>query len=199
MDGYSRMVQFLKVLLPLAALGLLSTLFLLSRSVDPNATIPFAEKEIEDRMRDQQVTGPFFSGTTAKGEEIVVTATRASPGSGDTPAQAVDLAAEIRLIDGQRIQLRSDMGQVEIDRDMAVFSGNVVIRSSDGIRIETEVLNTSLSGISGHTPGEITGDGPIGEFSAGNMELGEEKPGGPIHILFKNGVKLIYDPKKTER
>ena len=43
MDRYSRMIAFLKVLLPLMALALLSTLFLLSQNTEPMASIPFAE------------------------------------------------------------------------------------------------------------------------------------------------------------
>ena len=58
MDRYSRMVTFLKVLLPLAALALLSTLFLISRGINTKATIPFAAHEIEERMRGQQITAP---------------------------------------------------------------------------------------------------------------------------------------------
>ena len=47
MDRYSRMVAIFKVLLPLAALAILSTLFLLSRTIDPTTTIPFADQDFE--------------------------------------------------------------------------------------------------------------------------------------------------------
>ena len=39
---YSRMIAWLKILLPLAALVLLSTLFLFARPRNPIATLPFA-------------------------------------------------------------------------------------------------------------------------------------------------------------
>ncbi|MEO0504251.1 MAG: hypothetical protein AAFZ14_13070, partial [Pseudomonadota bacterium] len=70
MDRYSRFVAWLKVLLPLAALALLSTLFLLSRNTDPIAAVPFADDELLDRVRDEQITGPFFSGTTTDGDRV---------------------------------------------------------------------------------------------------------------------------------
>ncbi len=69
-DRYTRLISWLKVLFPLAALGLLSTLFLLSRAIDPGQAIPFAEKEVQDRLRDQQITGPFFTGATSEGDEL---------------------------------------------------------------------------------------------------------------------------------
>ena len=54
MDRYSRMIVWLKVLLPLMALALLSTLFLLSRNVDPLASIPFAQAEIDERLKEKK-------------------------------------------------------------------------------------------------------------------------------------------------
>ena len=97
MDSHSRAVAYLKVLLPLAALVLLSTLFMISRGVNTDAVIPFAQKEIEDRMKGQQVTAPFFSGTTMRGDEIMVTAALARPGRTGSAPVASDLSAEFKL------------------------------------------------------------------------------------------------------
>ncbi len=199
MDLRSRSVAFFKVMLPLAALAILSTLFLLSRSVDPTASIPFAEQEMADRMRDQQVTAPFFSGTNAKGDEIMVTASLARPGGAGAPAVATNLAANITMADGVRITLTSNTGSVAVDKDLATFAGNVIITSTAGFVVRTEVLNSTLSGISADSPGNIRGTGPIGDFTAGQMQMSTKTEGGPIHMVFKNRVKLIYDPKKHER
>lgn len=199
MDLYSRMVALFKVLLPLAALAILSTVFLLSRSVDPTATIPFAEKEMADRMRDQQVTAPYFSGTTSKGDEIMVTASIARPGGPNSPAEATDLSAQITMADGVRLTLRSDTGSVAVDKDIATFQGNVIITTTTGYVVLTDTLHSALSGITANTPGEIEGSGPLGDFTAGNMQIDTKTEGGPVHMLFKNGVKLIYDPKRSER
>lgn len=199
MDLRSRMVALFKVLLPLAALGILSTLFMLSRGNDPTARIPFAEREMVERMRDQQVTAPYFSGTTAKGDEIIVTASMVRPERAGDPAEATDLDAKITTVDGVRFTLTSDTGSVAMDKNLATFSGSVEITSSSGFVVQTELLHTALDSISGNTPGTVTGTGPIGDFSAGQMQISEESDGGPLHMLFKNGVKLIYDPKNSER
>jgi len=196
-DFYSRMVAFLKVLLPLAALGILSTLFLLSRSIDPTATIPFAEDEMTDRMRGQQVTAPFFYGTTANGDDITVTASLALPGGPDVPAVAKDLVARITMADGTLFVLNADSGTVAIDQDMATFVGNVRIETSSGFALTTELLNTALSGVSGDSPGKIDGFGPLGTFSADQMHFSAKNQGGPVHMVFKNRVKLVYDPTKV--
>jgi len=193
------MVALFKVLLPLAALAILSTLFLLSRSNDPTAKIPFAENEIADRLRDQQVTAPFFSGTTPEGDEIVVSAALARPGSADTPAQATSLSARLSMTDGVEITLTSDTGSLALDNNTATFIGNVEITSSNGFVVNTETLHTALNAVAGNTPGTVSGTSPLGDFTAGRMTLTEIIAGGPLHMVFNDGVKLIYDPKTRER
>lgn len=194
MDRYSRMVAFFKVLLPLAALAILATLFLLSRGVNFEAAIPFAEHEIADRLRDQQVTGPFFSGTTANGDEIMVNATVARPGGQGRPAEATDVSAQLRTADGAGMTLDSDLVQVLANEDMASFTGDVRIVTSTGIDVRTDRLDTALSGLSGTAPGLITGTSPFGDINAGRMEFSAKNEGGPLHLLFKSGVKLVYQP-----
>lgn len=198
MDQYSRMVSYLKVLLPLTALALLSTLFLISRNADTQAVIPFADKEIEERMRGQQVTGPFFSGSTAQGDEIWVTAEIARA-SLEEPLLATDLKAEIRMAAGGTLTLRSDRGSVQPDQDLARFVGNVEIITADGMQIKTEVLKTQLSGLRAESPGEVHANSDLGDLTAGRMEISAKTQGGPVHLLFTNSVKLVYDPQKLER
>lgn len=199
MDSYSRAVAYLKVLLPLAALVLMSTLFLISRGVNTEAVIPFAQKEIEDRMKGQQVTAPFFSGTTRQGDEIMVMAALARPGGEGTPAVASNLSAEINLADGGQITLASRTGAISPGKDLARFTGDVTITSAAGLIVETEELSTALSGLEAESPGPVQATGPLGKLTAGNMRIGVKTEGGPIHMLFKNGVKLLYDPQQPER
>ncbi|MBY6066193.1 LPS export ABC transporter periplasmic protein LptC [Leisingera aquaemixtae] len=199
MDSHSRAVAYLKVLLPLAALVLLSTLFMISRGVNTDAVIPFAQKEIEDRMKGQQVTAPFFSGTTMRGDEIMVTAALARPGRTGSAPVASDLSAEFKLADGGRITLVSETGAIQPDQDLARFTGNVVITSADGLVVETEALDTALSGLEAVSPGPVRATGAIGDLTAGNMQIRTKTQGGPVHMVFKNGVKLLYDPQKPER
>ncbi len=199
MDLRSRMVALFKVLLPLAALAILSTLFMLSRSIDPTAKIPFAQQDMADRMRDQQVTAPYFSGTTPEGDEINVSASLARPGGKGTPAQATDLSARLKTADGVLITLTSDFGNVAVDSNTATFAGNVEITATNGFLVKTQLLVTALDSVTGNSPGTVTGTSPFGDFTAGQMHISEIIEGGPLHMVFNNGVKLVYDPKDHER
>ncbi|EEW58401.1 hypothetical protein [Tritonibacter mobilis] len=199
MDRYSRVVSYLKVALPLAALALLSTLFLISRTINTDPSIPFADFELENRLRGQQVTAPFFTGTTATGQEITIAATKALPGGGGEGASASDLEAEILTTEGRRILMLSDSGSIRPDQDSAILMGNVRILTPDGTRVETERLNAQLSGLEVISPGAVTAEGPMGDFSAGTMRIFTDSKNAPVHIEFTEGVKLVYDPAKVER
>ncbi|WP_170379954.1 LPS export ABC transporter periplasmic protein LptC [Ruegeria conchae] len=199
MDRYSRMVQFLKVLLPLTAIVLLSTVFLLSRSIETDVSVPFSQEDIEDRLAGQVITQPNYRGTTKKGEEVQIESTRVVQGSEGEEPTASQFRGRFGMLNGGEIKLDSNSGLIRPDKGTATFVGDVVITTSDGIQVTTDLLNTSLEEIRGDTPGQVDGTGVIGTFSAGRMQFGTEKKDGPVHILFTDGVKLVYEPTKAER
>ncbi|WP_281995588.1 LPS export ABC transporter periplasmic protein LptC [Ruegeria faecimaris] len=199
MDGHSRMVQFLKVLLPLAAIVLLSTVFLLSRSIETSVSVPFTQKDIDERLADQVVTQPHYLGTTRKGEEVQIQAAQATQGREGSLPTTAEFRGRLGLLNGGVITMDSNSGMIRPDENSATFVGDVLITTTDGIQVRTDLLNTSLDEIRGDTPGQVDGTGIIGDFSAGRMTFGTEKKDGPVHILFTDGVKLVYEPEKTER
>ena len=199
MDRHSRLVAFLKVVLPLAALGILSTLFLLSRSVDPTTTLPFGEAEISERLRDEVVSAPYFSGVTRQGDQIVLTATSARPEAGGRMARAEDLSARISLSSGGSVSLNALSGSFDPDGDLARFTGDVRIETSTGYRLTTEALETGIKELGARSDGEVQGSGPFGTLHAGQMELTSDSETKAVHLVFKRGVKLVYEPSKRER
>ncbi|MGJ8617056.1 MAG: hypothetical protein ACSHWS_09445 [Sulfitobacter sp.] len=198
-DSYSRWVSWLKVLLPLTALALLSTLFLLSRAIDPETVIPFADKEIQDRMRDQQVTGPFFSGTTADGDLISFSAETLKTPDGHTGSnQAKDVTVELSILGGAKVTVVADMSEFDIVNDLAELTGGVVITTSTQYRIISDKLSSQLSALSLQSPGPVEATGPPGSLTAGSMMITSTAEGKPAQLIFTNGVKLIYTPKQEE-
>ncbi len=53
--------------MPLAALAILSTLFLVARTIDPSDAIKFTDLDVEDRLRDPRMTAPTYAGVTSDG------------------------------------------------------------------------------------------------------------------------------------
>lgn len=195
-NTYSRVVTWLKVLLPLMALGILSTMFLLSRSVEPIDQIPFSEGDLADRAAREQVTAPFFAGVTDRGDAVTVSAESARPDrSGQGRLIVEQLRTRINLTEGAEVTFRADSGSIDDPGDNATLEGNVVVKSDGGYRIETDQLSTRLRSIAAETDGDISGTGPLGEFSAGRMELRPTGDNDLVQLVFTNGVKLVYRPK----
>jgi len=197
-DAYSRLVAFLKVLLPLTALGLLSTLFLLSRSVDPTATLPFGESEIDERLREGSITSPYFSGTTNAGDQIIITASKAKPGQDGAFAEAQDLSAVITRTNGQTVSLNALNGSFDPSGDFARFAGDVLIKTATGYTLNTDALETQIERLELRSDGVVFGEAPFGTLEAGRMEMATDSLTNDTHLHFKDGVKLIYDPKLVE-
>tara|TARA_R110002049_G_scaffold117332_2_gene270506 strand:- start:89200 stop:89841 length:642 start_codon:yes stop_codon:yes gene_type:complete len=198
-DRYSRMVSLLKVVFPLMALGLLSTLFLLSRVIDPGATIPFADKDIQDRLRNQQVTGPFFSGTTADGDLISFSADALTTPKGQTDGnEAIEVRAELDLKDGARITLQSDNARFDLAADLAELTGDVRINTDSGYRIISDLLKSEMADFNLESPGPVEASGPPGTLTAGSMSIVDPEGADGPQLIFTNGVKLVYTPNTTE-
>lgn len=192
----SRVINWLKILLPLTALAILSTLFLLSRTIDPTRPIPASRADLESRTGSQQITAPTFAGKTDDGHLVAFVATNARVDP-DQPERVIanTMAAQIDLSEGGRITITSLLGTVSDIEGIAILEGDVVLISSTGYRIETELLTTSMREIAAESGGPITGTGPPGKLDAGKMTMTSDPQTGDVHLLFINGVKLIYDPR----
>ncbi|WP_372885573.1 LPS export ABC transporter periplasmic protein LptC [Shimia sp.] len=196
---YSRLVALLKVLLPLCALALLATLFLLSRNIggDLSNAIPFARGELEQRARDQQITAPFFSGKTSQGHLVRFTARSARPDpeiAGRSSAREMD--ARIDFADGSHLVFTADSATVDTRDDAATLEGGVQIESSNGYLIRTEALTTAMRELRAETAGTVTGRGPAGRFEAGRMLVFPAETEDEVTLFFTNGVRLVYTPPK---
>lgn len=193
---HSRVVAFLKVVLPLAALALLSTLFLFARNIEPTANIPFAQIDLEERARDQQITAPYIAGKNNRGDLVALTASTAKPDPEDAGRIFVNkLDARIDLKEGQRVTFSSEDGLVDNTQQKVSLIGGVLILTSTGYSVRTENLTASLAELSAVAESKIEAMGPLGEFTAGGMRLAPDPETKEPHLFFTNGVKLLYTPK----
>ncbi|MCK0168539.1 LPS export ABC transporter periplasmic protein LptC [Jannaschia sp. S6380] len=191
---HTRLVRLAKLLLPVAALALLSTIFLLARKVNPDDAIPFAEVDVSERAREQQLTMPRFTGVSTDGTTYDLSARTARPDADDPRRMTVD-AMRLILDDGLggTATVMSDSGQVDTAARTVMLDGDVRIETSSGYRLETGRLQGSLGRLEVVAPGEVTGDGPLGRLRAGAMTL-DEGPEGAGRLLFTGGVDLLYVP-----
>jgi len=192
---HSRLVGTLKVALPLAALAVLSTLFLLSRSRDPDAALPYAQVDIADMLRDPRLTAPTYSGVTREGDEVIFSAGTAHPaGAEGTGARAV--APLLRLIgtDGSETRAVADDAFVDPGAQILVLRGAVRLDTPTGYWLESAELRASLDRSQLVSPGPVTALGPQGRIAAGGFTLTRGTEPGQEVLVFNGGVKLLYQP-----
>lgn len=189
---YSQFVGFLKIILPLAALALMSTVFLFARAPNQEDAIPYAE--IEAMAQEPRLSGAQFSGVTDDGSVIELTARTTRP-TGDV-ISAETLAAGIDTADGIRIDIRAGGGEIDNNSRIARLTGLAHLQTSNGYEMEAAGFAADL------TTGRIISDGalevqaPFGSLTAGQLII--ETPDGAAGqvMLFQNGVRLVYTPQQ---
>lgn len=196
-NPYSRLVAWLKVLLPLTALALLSTLFLFSRRIDPNQSIPYAEVDVPALLREPRVTSPSFAGVTEEGTAITVAAEMVQFGeTGSGSASAEGMVARVEAVDGTKLLAAADTGTI-VANTTARLAGDVRIETTNGYRIATQEVVTRLDRTEVSTNGPIRAQGPLGEVTAGTLDVTADDKGGLV-LVFHEGVKLVYTPQTEE-
>ncbi len=199
-NSYSRMVAGLKIILPLLALVILSTLFLVSRSRNSVLSIPYADGVIEEIARDQKVGNLSYSGVAANGAAITLIAESAQPMVGNRQGIMADtLQASIETPTGQKIETSAPTGSFDSGTQTAELTDGVTLTTSTGYLIKTETITADLRNARLFTAGSITANGPLGHISAGLMVLQQQSGNGSptsYELVFKNGVKLVYQPQQ---
>lgn len=189
-NAYSQFVGAAKVLLPLAALSLLSTLFLIARNDSGTTDIPFAE--IEAIARDQRITAPSFAGIGRNGAVMSVRADEIRPVA-DTPDAfaATSLSAHVEMPAGREIEMSAEAGELDGSARVARLTGLARLSTSDGYSMETAGLEADLAAGTLRSLGPLEVRAPFGEVTAEHLTVGETAD----TMVFSGGVRLLYRPE----
>ncbi|MEE4331852.1 MAG: hypothetical protein V2J10_13365 [Wenzhouxiangella sp.] len=193
MNGYSRLVGTLKVVLPLVALGMLSTLFLLSEPPDPERALPYAEVDVAQLAREQRLSAPRFAGVLGTGREITLVAEAAAPDFETTDVIVTDnVSGEIALGADGTLMIDARAGRIDVARRIADLSGDVVAEVTQGYRLFSQAVALQLGELGMTAPGEVEILGPGLSLTAGAMDL--TGPEGAAVVRFTGGVRVLYGP-----
>ena len=194
-DTHTRVVGWLKVALPLMALAILSTLFLVADRIDPEDALPYAEVDVEDLASEPRMTAPSYSGMTSDGGTLTLTASEARPASEGTAAEAQGLRLELATPDGGRTDLLAATAVMDTTARQVVLSGGVTVTTDTGYRLETAEVAAKLDRSSLESRGEVRATGPAGQITAGGMTLSQDnQTPGDYLLIFNKGVRLVYLP-----
>lgn len=192
-DSHTQIVTLLKLFLPLVALAILSSLFIFSRVIDPEAAIPYATVDVADRLREPKVTDAQYAGMTDDGSSIAISVAVAVP-DGTNGGTAKQVTARITTKQGDLTEVLATA--LAYSTNKAALTGGVEIRNS-GYDLKTEAMDLVMDRISLTSRGTVTGKGPLGNLTAGKMRLtASQDPTRDYLLVFNSGVHLIYQPLK---
>lgn len=215
---YSRAVRWLKVGLPLLALALLSAIFLLPREHEFDFGLVYSTADLVALGEGLSVSNPRIAGSTEAGEPYVLEADSATPDSPDPERVELDrVRAAYTQAEGREIKLTAGQGVLRPRDQILRLEGGVNLTTSDGYKVETDVVSADLKAGSAFAPGPVRAEGPAGSIASGSFRarrvegapeaqetgasrgeaLGALKPGD--YLWFEDGVRVIWTPPPDAR
>ncbi len=191
---YSVFIGWAKILLPLAALALLSTLFLFSRKSADDERIPLSQ--IAAIAQAPRITGPTLAGLADDGTVVSLSAAELRPVA-DLPDRFALRDARLGLTapDGSRIDIRAGSGQIDGVGRIATFGDRVELTTSTGLTVRTPGIRADLRAATLDSQGEVAATAPFGRLTAARLHVAADPQGRVTRLLFDGGVRLLYDPQ----
>jgi lipopolysaccharide export system protein LptC len=197
---HSRIVGILKVGLPLVALGMLASIFLVQTDDSLGGNIVFSQGDIDALGEGLKITNPTFTGTTAGQDRFRFTAALVEPDAAPPErARITTLAGEVALHNGPTVELEADTGDLHIPTERLDVAGDVRISTSEGYRIHAEQATLDLAAGSIVAGNAVETTGPLGRIDSGSLAVAPAASSGEARrFSFGNGVRLIYEPSDSE-
>lgn len=186
----TRIVTWLRVILPLIALIMLSSLFLLARHPETGSGVSFRP---DDGSASTGMIAPDFAGVTGDGAQIHLTADSSSmrAGEGGQPGSADQVRLTWRAPEGLAADVsapRADFADGQVS-----LSGGVRMTTSSGWVMTMPEITAALDQDLITADDEVNALAPFGRLTAGAMRISRQTDGD--HLLdFTDGVRLLYQP-----
>ncbi len=190
-NRHSAWVARLKVVLPLTALAILSTVFLLADRQGPAGG---TAQGPEGRAANGDAARPDYAGIGANGAALRLTAERARPTEPGGEIEAREVRGVWEGTGGSRVVVTSDDGTLGRNRRSATLTGAVDVQTDSGFRLTSRRLDVDADAGRIVSPGPVEGTAPAGRIDAGGMVVLQE--GERPLITFTDGVKVVYDPER---
>ena len=192
---YSKTVYVLKIVLPLIALGMLASLFLLSRSQTATpVALPFSDSDLDARIREQRISSPIYNGTNTAGDDISLSAGKIIPQiTPDSPGQMTDLAVTVATAAGTEFGITADLGEYDSKTTTVALRGGVDLTTSAGYQITSPSVVFDPRQTRLIAQGPIVGQGPNMTLTAGKLEISRPNGTESLQIRFTQGIKVVLN------
>jgi len=193
--NYSRLVGFMKIALPLVALGVLGTVFLITTDdgFDPGFT--FSQAEFDALERGNFLANPRINGKTENGDIFSLIADSIAPQSSDLKLIfAVNLTSNFDFASGEQAEIIAESAIIDMVEQLLIFDTGADISTSDGYEGTVKTLTADLQ--TGNIYGTmIVTDGPLGHISADLFRISNVVTGSDENrvLSFEKSVKVTLN------
>lgn len=194
--------QVLRLSLPLGALVLMSTIFMVSRSVDPSRAVALSDLDLEEITREPRIGGARFAAVGQSGTALTIAASALrsvnDPQARDPLHLLLDTPeGRLEFTGGGDARFRAQSGMIDQAENLVLLSGGVNLTSSTGYMVTMQELRSDLGGNTLSGTGGIEGSGPAGQLVANALSLHANPAGtGGYLLAFTGDVRLIYQPQQ---
>ncbi len=196
---HSRLVAVLKVGLPLVALLLLASLFLIPPDDRLEGELVFSRGDIAALGSGLRITRPTFSGMTRDEDPFRFTADLVVPDAAPpTRAAVTGLSGTMEFEGGPGVSLASQTAELDLEASRIALEGAVRLETTDGYRMTAPAMDVDLGAGVLEAVGPVETEGPMGRIEAGLLRIAPG-PEGPRVISFGDGVRLVYRPVQVGR
>lgn len=184
---YSRLIRFLRLILPAFALVIVAMLFVFPEM--QKKTEPVARQEVlpDVPFTQNELLKPRYESLDKDGQPFTVTADEATQDQNNPELIVLSKpTADITLKDGAWIAGKAEQGIYEQNAEKLQLKGNVNIFHDAGYTLITEELRINLKTQDAFSDTDVQAQGPEGTITA----IGLEARGEDNLVLFKGPAKM---------
>lgn len=193
----ARIVQAVKTILPVVALGLIGLIFVMGREQGDIGDL-FSAEELARLGTGLRLDNPRLAGIADGELPYELTAAAAMP---DGPmAQVIELEApegEVRAPD-RTYAASAARGVLDRRENRLTLEGGVSASTSDGWKARAPGAVIDLEGQTATGTGRLVANGPNGALEAGGFSVESGGDTGAPVLHFKNGVRVLFTPPEKE-
>ena len=189
--GYSVFIRGLKIVLPLAALGLVLALFSWQQMDETVLPAPAPVEKSVRSVGKNELLNPKFESTDEKGNPYSVTAKRALQGQSveDDMILLEEPVADVALEGGKWLAIKAAQSAFRQETQRLLLKGNVEIFHDDGYTLSTAEMDVDMKAGTARSDVSVHVQGPKGEIDAVGMSADREAG----LLIFKGPAKLVLN------
>ncbi len=189
-SGWDHLVAVVKIALPAAAVALLAVIVIWPLTSAREFSFLLAKDKVAMSKERLRTDTAVYRGETTAGDPFVIHAAGAVQRSSAVPViELMALTADLRLASGPAT-VTAPGGRYEIDHDLLVVRGPVVMHSANGYSLNGDEVRISLVNRTVATDRPVDGTIPLGRFR-GNAMRGDIDG---KHIQLSGGTHLHITP-----